>query len=229
MKLIYSGRDGSMSKKRLLALHGFLGSPHDFNYLRQDFELMAPDLRALVSESIEEVGIRLLGEEKIPIIGYSFGARLAARLKLLFPDRVGPCFLFSGHMGLQYPQERLDRESFERKIIEKLQTLSKQEFEEFWNRLELFKADEPIKINSNPIEWVDFFKNYGLSQQPYLIDDLKEYCEEIIFGYGTYDSKYKDYANKELSDFKVHWFSCGHRVLFQEFEIKKLLSDQLKG
>lgn len=218
-----------MSKKRVLALHGFLGSPDDFNYLRHDFEVLAPDLRNLVSENIEDLGMRILADEKIPIIGYSFGARLAARLKLLFPERVGSCLLLSGHMGLLHSEQKIERKYFENQMIEKLKTLSRPEFETFWNGLALFKADDPIKMNSNPRDWIDFFNNYGLSGQPYLLNDLAKYSNELIFGYGKFDSKYKEYAEKELSKFNVHWFSCGHRVLTQESEMRKLLSKVLKG
>lgn len=209
-------------KPKLLALHGFLGGPKDFDFLKTDFDVFAPDLRELVSLPVEEIASILL-KEKRHMLGYSFGARLGARLKLARPDAAQKCLLLSGHMGLKNETDRAEREAFEQGMISRLRESTCKEFESFWNSLALFQFDDPINLEGDLKSWIPFFSHYGLSKQPYLLKELAMYSQDIFFAYGELDAKYKSYAEEELKEFEVFWFNCGHRVLGEKESVKNKL------
>lgn len=206
--------------KKLLALHGFLGSPQDFNFLKDEYHITAPTLDELVHFNFQQLSERILPKERVDIIGYSFGGRLAARLKIAYPDIISRCFLMGAHMGLNPLTSK--RIQWEKTVVEKINTLSTYDFLAFWNQLPLFYADQDlnteVKINA------DYFLNYGLSKQEYLIPQLGPYSSEVFFCFGELDSKYVAYAHNELEGFNVSFIPrAGHRLVQYHQGVKEWL------
>ena len=225
-KRLCFGKNGIMTANKIIALHGFLGSPNDFDFLKKDFDIDAPNLLEYVQNDFDILAEKII-TEPCHILGYSFGARLGARLKIKYPNMVKKCFLLSGHMGLKTSTERESRVEFENSMIQKLSELSSADFLRFWNGLDLFTFDEPLQGDYHLKDWVSFFEKYGLSKQAYLLDDLLKFKSDIFFGYGKQDLKYKNYANYELNDFFVKFFDGGHRVLRNEEAVVQTLKDNL--
>lgn len=116
----------------LVALHGFFGSPEDWDRALLDldpemeFEVILPDLgvwatRAGVTdfESFAESfnrSVRIFSEERgepVMIAGYSLGARLAAHCVLQSPDLYQAALLVSMNPGLSDADLEIRRERFE--------------------------------------------------------------------------------------------------------------------
>lgn len=116
----------------LVALHGFFGSPEDWDRALLDldpgmeFEVILPDLgvwatRAGVTDfdSFAESfnrSVRLFSEERgepVMIAGYSLGARLAAHCVLESPDLYQSALLVSMNPGLPSSDLQTRRERFE--------------------------------------------------------------------------------------------------------------------
>lgn len=218
-------------KPKLLCLHGFMGSGEQFNFLKNHFTIIAPDLNNFVHLSIDDIVKKLMVEidfSTTHILGYSFGSRLGlqifSHLKMKFPSLKILCL--AGHMGLK-ESERLDRLVFENEMIAKIRGLDEVSFFKFWNQFELFKYDRPtpfIKYDKQILEL--YFLNYGLSKQPYLLDRLKKFSNDIKFVYGDLDTKYKNYAMSSLDDFYVQILAgAGHRLLQYPDAIKKITKD----
>lgn len=199
---------------KFLALHGFLGTPEDFDFLKAKFNIVAPDLSKLVELDKQELYkylINIINIESIDyIIGYSFGSRLGLSLKVENQLDL-PIYCLAGHMGLN-PKELGVRGEVEEKFCEKIISLNRQEFLKYWNSLELFKYDEPLKkINFNNAQL--FFEKYGLAKQLELIPRVKE-RSDFHFLYGDKDTKYKTYALKNLKKFDVELLQdAGHRLI----------------
>ncbi len=213
-------------KSKLLCLHGFAGSSDDFGFLADDFDIIAPNLDELVSLDFEELKHRILidhcNDQEVDVLGYSFGGRLAARLKIAAPSQIKHTIICSSHMGhKKVPQARID---LERSIVSKLDSMDKEDFFTFWNALDLFRYDEKSYGSNASLDILKlYFTNYGQSIQPYLIDDLMKLKNEITFVFGLKDKKYCDYANESLIGFNLEFISSGHRILQNQEAILDLL------
>ena len=66
----------------IIYLHGFLGSPSDFDFLRSEFSTKNIDLNLMIDASLEEIESKIIdsADSKPVLLGYSFGARMAVRL-----------------------------------------------------------------------------------------------------------------------------------------------------
>lgn len=202
----------------IIGLHGFLGSPKDFDFLRSELDLYTPNLDQYVSKSPDVLQHEILSEvdsENNILIGYSFGARLAIGLFLRTPEKFKKLILLGGHAGLKHKAERLERQKFEQSICLKIKESSFDQLLTFWNGLDLFEKDSPINSEfKDPDVLQDYFKNYGLSKQPFYLDDLRENQSKVTWMFGAGDHKYVTYAKENLSGFNVNYIdNCGHRVL----------------
>jgi len=97
--------------KRVLALHGNLGSPGDWENLGIP-GLEAVDLWDHSEKGFEEMArwlARRAGDERPVLAGYSLGGRLALHAIALHPDMWSGAVIVSAHPGLQSEAERTDR------------------------------------------------------------------------------------------------------------------------
>jgi pimeloyl-ACP methyl ester carboxylesterase len=221
-----------MANKKLLCLHGFLGCPKQFDFLRSEFDVHSPDLRDYVSLSYDEIVEKLYQEHpgfnKMNVLGYSFGSRLGARL--FVTEKVEGKFIgLAGHAGMKTDEERARRLVFEESMVQKLNELSNSEFLLEWNSYDIFSHDEPLDINLVDFNNADlFFKNYGLSKQPYLYPELLKRKEAVFYYYGAKDDKYVNYATEELKKLNVIILNeKGHRLISSHSEILNICRTQI--
>lgn len=203
-----------------VAFHGFSGSSRQFDFLKGKDVLHFP-IEAFLDNSINEMTKYLkekITNEKINLIGYSFGSRMAMQVFNQIPDRINHMFCLAGHCGLENQNDRIQRQIIEDTFVNKLNSSDKEQFENYWNSLDIFKADNFIEFNHyNKKILSQYFLNWGLSKQPYLLNILKIHKNKITFFYGEKDIKYRDYAHKYLNEFKVHFLpKTGHRVYQSE-------------
>lgn len=196
-----------MKREKILCLHGFLGNPKQFDFLKEDFEVFPLKLDELVGLSFEDMNKKI--NEQYPelpemsVLGYSFGSRLGARI-FLENKMQGHYIGLTGHVGLDTQEERNDRKKFEDKIIGQLFKLKESEFLDFWNGYDIFKSDTPILLKDACFKNAqDYFLNYGLSMQPNLMKELRKKKERVHFFFGEKDKKYVSYANQKLGDMNV--------------------------
>lgn len=220
---------------RILCLHGFLGSPKDFDFLKDEFDIIAPDLSAYVLLDYKELQAKLsklIHLEKCHFLGYSFGARLGARLfsdlkKKDIDKNNNKLVCMAGHLGIKEDSEREDRLKIEKKFIEIINNSNEKTFLDYWNQLHLFKDDLPL-VSCNYINARSYFENYALSEQPFLTKILFKVKEQIYFFYGENDQKYTSYAKSELTDFKVEYIEkAGHRLIKQHEYFRQKLREIL--
>ena len=206
---------GVSGMRKLLCFHGFLGAPKDFNFLKSDFDVRAVDLSDYVHLGFDELWDRLEDEdllEDCDLLGYSFGARLAARIYLRLSKKP-KLVMLAGHLGLENNSQKEERRKIEQGFKHKLETLTQEEFIEYWNGLELFWKD-PGLAEFNFKNADAYFKTYGLSEQPYLKQELVEFSDSILIYYGEDDHKYVSYAKENLSEFNVRYIpQTSHRLI----------------
>ncbi len=141
----------------LVFLHGFMGSAADWaavvERLAGDFRCVALDLPghgrslgrapaayafdgavAAVHETLGELGV-----ERLRLVGYSMGGRMAMAYALRHPRRVGRVVAVSASPGLRTPTERAARAALDEERAQAIET-DLSAFLERWYRMPLFAA-----------------------------------------------------------------------------------------
>ena len=208
--------------KKVVCLHGFLGSEEDFKFLAGEFELFCPNLDPYILEKDIKKLIydieTFKQNDPLYLVGYSFGSRLSTEVIKLSPDLFEKIFLIAGHAGLKSVKEREERIEVEKEFLRAIESKKFEDFCHYWNQLDLFKFDDDIKPVEKTISTMkSYFFNFGLSKQNYNLECLKRVKDKIRWVFGSKDKKYSDYAKIELYDFNISFLEgVGHRVLKNE-------------
>ena len=213
----------------IIALHGFLGSGGDFDFLKDQFDVYSPDLDGFVGGNLEELREEIdshLESDNI-LIGYSFGARLAMDIFLTNPSAYTKVIFLAGHAGLQSDIERSQRKKIEAVFIDEIENRDFSSFIEYWNQLELFKGDKPIDPEIIDMQTLKgYFESFPLSAQPFYRDALLEHKSKIKWYFGGDDLKYRAYAEDNLSEFELEIIKdCSHRLIKNLETQKKVIED----
>lgn len=209
----------------IYTLHGFAGRVDQFNFIKKAHKDI--DLFNIEPLNLNQIYKRLNQHKNIVLVGYSMGARLAARLFVQNPEQYSAIHLISGHMGFELETQRQERIKTETVFMQNLNLLDENDFMAYWNGLDLFEHDQPEKIRYHKEKLFTMIENFRLSQQEFLLPKLSPYKERVFFYYGNKDNKYFNYAKKELSDFNVDFLeNAGHR-LYQYKNFQNLLNDRL--
>jgi 2-succinyl-6-hydroxy-2,4-cyclohexadiene-1-carboxylate synthase len=158
------------NKPILLFVSGFLGIPEDWDLVMDDLKRDYPCHALELSESIEEA-IASFPLEKTVLIGYSMGGRIA----LSFQDRAADLIILSSHFGLSSDDEKLKRWEQDLKWIEKLKTVSMDQFLEEWyaqplfaslkEKKELFALLIKRRKNQDPQHLISLLNRFSLAHQ----------------------------------------------------------------
>ncbi|NQU62725.1 MAG: 2-succinyl-6-hydroxy-2,4-cyclohexadiene-1-carboxylate synthase [SAR324 cluster bacterium] len=154
---------GETPSKKMVFLHGFLGSGLDFTDLMQPlssvFHCLAPDLpghgQSLFKKSIANEGLRSFRDvaslilEQMPgkdsgdfvLYGYSMGGRIAQAMCLQAPERIRHLFLESASFGIRNVAARQERYRKDCSLFKGLITEAEfRHFLEKWHHLPLFSS-----------------------------------------------------------------------------------------
>jgi 2-succinyl-6-hydroxy-2,4-cyclohexadiene-1-carboxylate synthase len=113
--------------------HGRSDAPSDPR--RYALERQAEDLIALLDR---------LGMERIDLLGYSMGGRLALRLALAAPERVGALILESTSPGIADPAERATRRAADEALADRLERGGLEAFIDNWESQPLFATQRRL-------------------------------------------------------------------------------------
>ena len=127
---------------KVICLHGFLGTPDDFSFLDGYCHYIALDLNKYIDHSLSETFLEIqkfiTKDEKVLLLGYSFGARLAIQLFCHSPETFSQLILLAGHAGLMSSKEREERVIIEKAFLSKIETMSNEEFIKKFGRIRLW-------------------------------------------------------------------------------------------
>lgn len=213
---------GDETKRRLLLLHGFLGSTDDYTemaeYLSIDNFVVLLDLPGhgktkctdesdYKAENCSKQIISLLEEmniEKTDLLGYSMGGRLALYLTVHHPNNFEKIIIESSSPGLKTEAEREERIKADRKLAERIEEKELSEFIDLWYSLPLFKTldkkSERYKqmvqnrIKSSKDGLILSLKHFGTGAQPSLGENLSEIKQKLLLIVGEDDDKFKNIA-----------------------------------
>jgi 2-succinyl-6-hydroxy-2,4-cyclohexadiene-1-carboxylate synthase len=209
---------GNLVRPIILLLHGFMGSSHDFDLiissLSDRFCFLCVDLpghgqtKVLGSEKYYTMPntalalIKLLDKNKIDrvvLLGYSMGGRLALYLTINFPNYFSKVILESASPGLNTIQERELRIAKDRQLATELETENFALFLKKWYDNSLFSSfrEHPDfnrtierRLNNNPLELARSLRNMSTGMQPSLWDKLDRVQIPLLLIVGELDRKF---------------------------------------
>ncbi|MGE0634417.1 MAG: alpha/beta fold hydrolase [Pseudobdellovibrionaceae bacterium] len=229
----------SQKKNLIVALHGFLGEPSDWNLLhdlgdKNDF--LFPNLwqeEQLTATSNFDVWTKRFQlylethqadqyENRI-LCAYSMGGRLAAHHLVQNPGFWSSAFLVSTNPGLESSEEKIKRLQNDRVWAQRFSQWDWNEVLREWNSQSVFQgvAVEPERIESRfPKErLVGALTHWSLGFQENLRRKIPTTAQRIICLTGEKDTKFTTLTEEWTQDTPIeHLISSasGHRLLFDD-------------
>jgi 2-succinyl-6-hydroxy-2,4-cyclohexadiene-1-carboxylate synthase len=208
-------------------LHGFLGSPDEWNPMIESLDRpdsclaaslpIATDWRTGVDRLTVQLPARFI------LVGYSMGARIALAIALNNPRRVCGLCLIAGHPGLE-SQERRARRLRDEAVARRLLDGPVSDFLYFWYRQPVFASisdatrDEWIRQKQSldrPYH-ANLLRCYTLGRQPNYWPRLAELNVPTLIVVGEQDDKYVSVAHtmqRAAPQLKLSFVpSSGHAV-----------------
>jgi 2-succinyl-6-hydroxy-2,4-cyclohexadiene-1-carboxylate synthase len=158
-------------------VHGFVGSPDDFRTLDLPGVALTlpghhPSEPVEATFDFERVADRLLvrahANERIHLVGYSLGARLALSIAIRHPQSVGRLTLIGVHPGLEDPDERTERAKSDEAWANLLETEGLDAFLERWHAQPLLQTrrPRPDRSHHDPHALAFALRRLGLARMP---------------------------------------------------------------
>jgi len=209
------------------ALHGFLGTKHDFAFLENVHTHSLSDWKV----PLKDFGKAFKGESVL--LGYSLGGRLALHALLANPSLYKGAVIVSAHLGLKNPEERKKRITADQQLAVKLLDMPFQAFCESWDSQELFKGSPKIIRKEQDFDkeaLIHALTAWSLGNQEDLQPQIEALSVPILYIAGSQDTKYVEIAkNLKLKSQRSKIAivkETGHRIPWQSKEIFiKLLSE----
>ncbi|WP_066063222.1 2-succinyl-6-hydroxy-2,4-cyclohexadiene-1-carboxylate synthase [Neobacillus soli] len=237
----------------LVLLHGFTGDASTwlpfYDNWGKHFKLIVPDIighgKTESSDQINRYQIEsaasdlkrildVMGVDKVHLLGYSMGGRLALTFTLLFPERVRSLILESASPGLSTEKERELRRMKDAELAQFINEKGISSFVDYWEGIPLFSTMKRLpatlkkKIRDQRLSNSAAGLYYSLlgmgtgSQPSWWGAPLEQLTCEVLLLTGGEDKKFCDIAENMLRELKnATWIvieNSGHAIHVEEPE-----------
>jgi len=227
------------SKDYVLFLHGFTGCAEDwfpvfeqmpakYNYIAMDVvghgksDVPGDPAKYNVEAIVNQIKFVKdhLTPNKVFLLGYSMGGRIALSFASAYPDDLKGLILESASAGIKNDEERQKRYEEDLKLAEFIETHTLEEFIEMWNDQELFNTQRRFsndklkklkkkKASGSKIGYANSLKGFSTGIMPPVHDKLKKIPLKVLLITGDLDSKYTG-INARLAK---RFFKAKHKVV----------------
>jgi 2-succinyl-6-hydroxy-2,4-cyclohexadiene-1-carboxylate synthase len=170
--------------------HGATDSPDDPE--RYTMDCAVADLVAILDH---------LGMEKVALLGYSMGGRLALHLALAAPERFWAFVIESASPGIRNEEERASRRTADGLLADSIGTEGIEAFVDRWQAQALFASqlNLPIEVQArqrerrlaqSPVGLANSLRGMGAGCQEYLLPRLHELKAPALLIAGALDERY---------------------------------------
>lgn len=174
-----------MKSPHIVALHGFLGHPHDFKVLNLE-NVIAPNIFNTPMTSLWSWSMRFsctMTDNSI-LLGYSMGGRLALHCLLKSPERYKAAIIVAAHPGLDDEKLKYARRLNDDMWSKKFMTMPWEELMEEWNNAPALKGSVAIPRLERDYDRCALshaMRYFSLGRQDYLIPKLSEISVPILW------------------------------------------------
>jgi 2-succinyl-6-hydroxy-2,4-cyclohexadiene-1-carboxylate synthase len=202
----------------LVYLHGFLGQGSDGDMIlssvkdlsKSEIVTFSPDLFSPVGEWnlshfnfqnwIAKFNDHLLNlkndhkADKLMIIGYSMGGRLALNLIAQLQSCIDRAVLLSTHFGIFEESQKVSRKEWDHNWSEKFRRTPWQELLKQWNELDVFQGDitlDRLEESYSRVALASAFENFSPRQHRFELEELKKLRRRLLWCMGYEDVKYR--------------------------------------
>ena len=196
--------------------HGLSAAPDDPR--RYTLEWSARDLTSLLDA---------LHLERVHVLGYSMGGRVALHFALRQPERVGGLILESASPGIEDHAARRRRIRSDEALAHRLLVRGIEAFVEEWERLPLLEpaphvsaerraAQRAQRLSNQPIGLANSLRGMGAGQQAPLWSKLRDLRIPVSLIVGERDVRYREIASRMRRELPAGTLStvaeAGHTV-----------------
>lgn len=214
-------------KKKIVALHGFLGQPADWDFIDNfvpEYELIKPSLYEGSKLTLKHWAQSFDQEydflSSLPILlGYSLGGRLALHALKENPKRWGALILMSTHPGLSQAEERALRIQADQEWAKKFLEEPWDQIIACWDNQKIFeKSKKTTKVHSQFSRELlaNMLQMWSLGHQEPFFSDLEQIDVPILWLTGQNDEKFTELGKKIIFKNKLSEHviiaEAGHRV-----------------
>lgn len=213
------------------ALHGMVGEPADWNFLKSTM----PDMRTpLLWSEVDrftpwafQFAKKVREEDPRPVLmGYSMGGRLALHALLAAPRLFRAAIIVSAHTGLADREMRQRRWRQDDEWAKKLRSLPWETFLRIWNDQAVFDGSAAPGERITTFRWrqgiIRSFDCWGLSRQEDLLPKISGLQMPILWISGEHDPVYSELGREAVACLPqarhVVIPSAGHRVPWEAQE-----------
>ncbi|MED4016060.1 2-succinyl-6-hydroxy-2,4-cyclohexadiene-1-carboxylate synthase [Sutcliffiella cohnii] len=241
--------------KHLLFLHGFTGQHSNWSKIIDHFndkskftfilvdllghgksESPLPHHRYSMEHTLEDLKeiIESLGYNKVTVVGYSMGGRIALSFANRYPHLVNKLVLESASPGLRTEIERKDRVVQDELLALKIENNGLDSFVDFWMNIPLFASQKQFlddekweairkqKLQNNEKGLANSLRGIGTGCQPPLWDHLPLLSLPVLILTGELDQKFVK-IGKEMNDLLPNatfykFLEAGHAIHVEQAE-----------
>ena len=246
----HASKSGSQSAPPLLLLHGFTGSGQSWAELiprfSKDFLVLTvdilghgrsaspPDPDRYTMAHVAADLIALLDAwqiERMALLGYSMGGRLALYLACYYPHRFSHLILESSSPGLATAAERAARRQSDEALADWIEANGIEAFVNRWEALPLWISQQQLsdevrqqrrqqRVQNNPVGLANSLRGMGTGAQPSLWPMLPKLTLPTLLITGELDDKFVAINQKmesELPNGRLHTIPhAGHTVHLEQ-------------
>jgi len=248
-KGIYYQCFGNPGKPAILFLHGFLGDSKDWqeviNIVSKKYFCIVMDLPGHSKSNnpdllnrvwdFKSLTLRInellthLSIDKVILVGYSMGGRIAQHFAVHFSERVVKLILESSSPGIENENEKRERFAKDRQLAKRLENEPLNKFLDFWYDQALFygikihpKYNDMIKrrLVNDPKLLAMALVAFSVANQSYFAEKLSLFKKSLLLVCGEKDSKYLEIMKGLQQRNPHHEFcvmsGCGHNTHFEK-------------
>lgn len=221
-------------------LHGFLGRPSDWDFIKNEISknqnirthavdyLNHPEFgpNFTFNEWAENFNkyVQSFGYSKNILIGYSLGGRLALHALQQSPNFWSLLVILSANPGLNSVQEKQARLANDETWAHKFSQMQWQDVMRDWNLQPVFagNSNEPMRIESDYVreKVAKCLVQWSLGKQENLSGLIRQHQDRISWAVGALDKKFLHmsaamYDENILKDLKI-FDEASHRIIFDQ-------------
>lgn len=236
--------------------HGFMGSGADFARIGaqlpgtswyidllghgQTSKVHTASAYAMVQQIqvLEQLFQQLLGHQRINLVGYSMGGRLALGYALTYPERLWNLVLESSTAGLETVQQQADRRAHDALLAQQLQTQPLVQFVNRWEQLPLFASQQQLsaqlraqirrqRLTQDPKALAASLVGMGTGAMPNFWPQLVQLALPVTLITGAQDTKFRKITQQMAQQLpRVQRYvvaQAGHNVHLEQPKIYRMI------